>query len=524
MGTPHRKILWADDEIDMLRPHILYLRSKGYEVEAVSNGEDALRMTEEQSFDIVLLDEMMPGMGGLATLESIKEKRPSLPVILITKSEEENLMDMALGRQIQDYLTKPVNPSQIFLAIKKVFESETLQRSQRTRDYVSEFNEILSLRHGDLGWEDWFELYRRVLNWDLQLREIEEESLKQSHQDQKQQLNREFGRYVERRYAEWVGGTGEPRPPLSIDVVPRWVLPHLQEGKRVALIVIDCMRLDQWLSLAPLVRPYFEIRTDLCYSVLPTATPYSRNGIFSGLLPLQIAKRHPDWWMEDAPQELSRNKYEKELAEAQLARLDWDPEGRFRYLKIFTVQEGNALRKKIGTLGDARFLSIVFNFVDMLAHGRSESDLLQELAPTEDALRGLLHSWFQHSALFEVLKVLSRQDTVVVVTSDHGVVQCKRSSLVQGNREAATSIRYKYGDNLVCDEREAVHVRRPEDYQLPGDGLVKHYILAKENFYFVYPTNFHHYERHYRGSFQHGGISLEEMILPVATLLPHARP
>lgn len=522
MAQPNQRILWADDEIDMLRPHILYLKGKGYEVEAVSNGEDAVKSAEAKSFDIVLLDEMMPGMGGLATLEAIKQRHPNLPVIMITKNEEENLMNMALGRQIADYLTKPVNPSQIHLAIKKVFESEALQRSQRTRDYVAEFNRVLSLRHGALGWQDWAELFQRVVGWDLEFRQIQEESLRQSHQEQKGQLNREFARFVEDHYAGWVQKPFGERPPLSVDIAPHWVLPHLKEGRRVALVVIDCMRLDQWSILEPLVRPYFDIKTDLFMSILPTATPYSRNAIFSGLYPSEIARKYPDWWLENAPKEDSRNRYEKELMD-KLLEAEGIPTAGHRYLKIFTPQESNNLRKKINTLGEATFLSMVFNFVDMLAHGRSESELLQELAPDEEALRGVLQSWFQHSALLEVLRVLSRQDTVVVVTTDHGLVQVKRSSEVLGNRDTSTSIRYKFGDNLGCNEREALHIKRPEEYKLPGDGLIKHYIIAKENFYFVYPTNFHQYERQFRNSFQHGGISMEEMILPVATLYPRSR-
>lgn len=521
MAVGKRRILWADDEIDMLRPHILYLRSKGYEVEAVSNGEDALETAEAQPVDIVLLDEMMPGMGGLATLQALKQKYPALPVIMITKSEEENLMDMALGRQIQDYLTKPVNPSQIFLAIKKVFESDQLQRTQRTRDYVAEFNEVLSMRHGDLDWKDWTDLWSRVVGWDLQLGSIREESLRQSHLDQKAQLNREFGRYIEDRYRHWVHSKPEDRPPLSVDIFPRWIEPHLRAGKRVALIVIDCMRLDQWLTLEPLLQPYFDTQTDLFYSVLPTATPYSRNSIFAGLYPSEIARRHPQWWLEEAPKEESRNKYERELMDQQLERSGFDS-SMHKYVKILSVHEGNQLKKKMGSLGENRFLSLVFNFLDILAHGRSESEILQELAPDDEGLRGVLNSWFQHSVLFEVMRVLSRQNTVVVVTTDHGLVQVKRSSKVQGNRDTSTSIRYKFGDNLACDEREAVHVREPEDFMLPASGLIKHYILAKENFFFIYPNRSHQYERLFRGSFQHGGISLEEMVLPVATLTPRA--
>ncbi len=520
MPNTQRRILWADDEIDMLRPHILYLQSKGFFVQAVSNGEDAVQLLRESTFDVVLLDEMMPGMGGLATLKSLQEISPNLPVIMITKSEEENLMDVALGKRISDYLTKPVNPSQIFLAIKKVLEGEALKRSQMTRDYVAEFNRILSLRHGDLGWKDWLGLYSDVVDWDLELRGMQSDNLVQSHADQKSQLNREYGRFVESHYPAWVRADAEDRPPLSVDVIPRWVAPHLREGRRTALVVIDCMRLDQWRMLEPLVSPYFHVKTDLFYSILPTATPYSRNAIFSGLFPEDVARRHPDWWMENAPKESSRNQFEKELLTLQLRKLGVPAEG-FRYQKVYTVQEGNAIRRKVGTWGGVPLLIFVFNFLDMLAHGRGESQILQELAPDEEALRGVLQSWFQHSALREILRILSRQETTIIITSDHGLVFCRRPSLVLANRETSTSIRYKYGDNLQCDEREAVHVRRPEDYRLPG-GALKHYIMARENYFFVYPTNQHKYERQFRDTFQHGGISLEEMVLPVSTLTPRS--
>lgn len=521
MAKETRRILWADDEIDMLRPHILYLKGKGYEVQAASNGEDALQWLDREKFDIVLLDEMMPGMGGLATLEALQERNLSLPVIMITKSEEENLMDLALGRQIRDYLTKPVNPSQIFLAIKKVFDSEQLQRSQRTRDYVAEFREVIAMKHGDLDWKDWLELFDRVTGWDLELRGIEDQSLAQAHQDQRQQLNREFSRHVEMSYPGWLRANRAERPPLSVDIVPEFVVPYLREGRRVALVVIDCMRLDQWRSLEPLLTPYFEVKTDLFYSILPSATPFSRNAIFSGLFPLQIQEQHPEYWQDADERETGRNRYEKELFAAQLRRHGFDAEElRAQYTKIYTTTEGNALRKRIGTLGESRCLAFVFNFLDMLSHGRSESEILLELAPDEPALRSLLQSWFQHSVLFEVLRVLSRQDTVVVVTTDHGAVMARRSSTVLGNRETTTAVRYKFGDNLVVDPKEAFHVKDPTTILLPRGGVIEHCIIAKENFYFVYPTNFHKYERQYRGSFQHGGISLEELVLPVATLVP----
>lgn len=513
-----RKILWADDEIDLLRPHILYLEAKGYSVTAVSNGEDALELVQSSDFDVVLLDEQMPGMGGLRTLEALRESSSTTPVIMITKSEEEHLMNEALGRQISDYLTKPVNPSQIWLACKKVFESEQLVRDRKTRDYVTEFNRIREVRQGDLDWADWLELAGRMAGLDLEL-SVTDEGLYQSHQDEKAEINREFARYVEPRYTRWVQQKPEERPLLSVDIVPRFVVPHMRQGRRVVFVVIDCMRLDQWLALEPLLTPYFQVHKDYYCSIIPTATPYSRNAIFSGLYPLQIARKHPEWWLENIGNETGKNRYEKALLKDLLEREGIPSEG-LRYLKVHTADEAAELKKKVTSQMTTDLLALVINFLDLLSHGRSENDLLLELAPHEQAFRSLLVQWFQHSSLFEILKLYARQDVVVVITTDHGSVQCKKSTLVYGNRDTSTNVRYKFGENVVCDEREALLIKKPQDYMLPQESLTKTYVLARENYYFVYPTNFHHYEKQFRGSFQHGGISMEEMILPVATLTP----
>jgi len=518
MGETKRKILWADDEIDLLRPHVMYLEAKGYEVTSVSNGEDAVALLSDTSFDVILLDEQMPGMGGLGTLDAIREADPQVPVIMITKSEEEHLMNEALGQQIADYLTKPVNPSQIWLACKKVFETERLVRDRRTRDYVTEFTRIRELRHGQLEANDWMDLADRIASLDLELSDGDS-GLYQAHQDEKVEINREFARYIEASYVRWLQAPPGGRPVLSTDIVPLYVLPHLKQGKRVVFIVIDCMRLDQWLALEPLLMPYYQIKRGRYFSILPTATPYSRNAIFSGLYPLQIARKHPDWWLENIGNETGKNRYEKALLRDLLEESGISTE-KLRYLKAHTADEAAELKKKVLSQMTSDLLAIVINFLDLLSHGRSENDLLLELAPDEAAFRALLVQWFIHSSLFEILKLYAKQDVTVVITTDHGSVQCKKAALVYGNREASTNVRYKFGDNLVCDEKEALTIRKPQDYMLPLDSLTKNYLLARENYYFVYPTNFHHYEKQFRGSFQHGGISIEEMILPVATLLP----
>ena len=518
MSPAIRKVLWADDEIDLLKPHILMLEEKGFQVTPVTNGTDAVACASREKFDVVLLDESMPGMGGLATLEAIKEKDPSIPIVLVTKNEAESLMDEAIGRRIDDYLLKPVRPTQIYLALKRLLESDRLQESRRTRDYVAELAKLRAESSGALHWRGWIDLYARSAQWDVELDLGEDSGLKQAQADQRRELNVEFSSYVESAYESWVHG--QDAPPLSRDVVERWVAPHLRAGTRVFLVVIDCMRLDQWLTVEPLLRPLFDIQLEHQMSILPSATPYSRNAIFSGLLPDEIQKNHANYWQEASNDERSKNRYERQLLDHQLERLQIQLPSGLKYLKVYNAEEASHVRRNIVTYQNIPLVALVFNFLDMLTHGRSESDLLRELAPDESAFRSVMKSWFLHSALFDALKWMAKQNCVVVVTTDHGAVLSRRSALVYGNRETSTNLRFKFGTNLGCDPKQAVHLKDPARFRLPADSLNKQYIVAKEDFYFIYPTRFHEYESKYRGSFQHGGISLEEMILPVATLTP----
>ncbi len=517
-----KRILWADDEIDLLKPHILYLEGKGYAVTPATNGEDALSMVTATPYDVVLLDEMMPGMGGLATLAAIKDRFPTLPVILITKSEQEELMDEALGRRITDYLIKPVNPSQIWLAVKKVFESSTLQQDRSARDYVGHVRWLADLDTKRLGWREWLDVNRRLSQWDLELESIADPGLKQAHMDSRRELNLEFSRFVEERYPSWVKKGAGDRPRLSPDVVEHAVVPHLKAGRKVTLIVLDCLRLDQWYALQAMLEPFFDVSNDSYYSILPTATPYSRNAIFSGMYPDELFAKHPEYWTEDSKDERSKNRFERQLLELQLARLDATPAKPIKYVKIYTAEESLNVRRQISTYSGLGLVALVFNFLDIMAHGRSESELLQELAPDETAFRAVVRAWFAHSPLFDIFRALAQQDGVVVVTTDHGAVLGKRAALVYGNRETSTNLRYKYGTNLVSDARMSINVKNPVDYRLPP-GLNKNYLLAREDYYFVYPTKFHEYESKYRDTFQHGGVSLEEMIVPLATLTPRDR-
>lgn len=514
-----RRILWADDEIDLLRPHIRFLEEKGFAVTAVPSGEDALGALDDDRFDVVLLDEMMPGIGGLQTLEAIKSRDATVPVILVTKSEEETLMDDALGRHITDYLIKPVNPSQVFLACKRVFDTQRLQDSQRARDYVGEMQRWQSLDVRRLDWQGWQRLAVDVARWDVRLDSVSEEGLKQAHGGFRRSLNIDFGRFVEARYPDWVAGA-EDRPMFSVDVVERAVAPLLRDGKHVTLIIIDCMRMDQWFTLEPLIEPLFEIDRSYYCGILPTATPYARNAIFSGLFPADLHRLHPDLWQESSSDERTKNRFERQLLDFQLQRLKLNLEHPAKYVKIYDNDEATNVRRQITTFRDLPLVSLVFNFLDILAHGRSESEILQELAPDEAAFRAVMKAWFLHSPLFDIFRALSRQEGTIVVTTDHGAVLGRRAALVHGDRETSTNLRYKFGQNVNCDPKQAIIVKNPADYRLPDTGVTKNYILAREDYYFVYPTRFHQYERQFRGSFQHGGVSVEEMILPLMTLTP----
>jgi CheY-like chemotaxis protein len=517
-----RKILWADDEIDLLRPHIKFLEQKGYAVTAVPNGEDALTALAQGRFDVVLLDEMMPGLGGLATLDAIKARDLQLPIILITKSEEETLMEEAIGKRITDYLIKPVNPSQVYLACKRVLDSDKLQDNQQARDYVAEMQRWQSLDTRRLDWQGWVELAVEVARWDVRFDNLREEGLRQAHLDFRRALNIDFGRFVEDGYRNWVHGADQ-RPLLSTDVVKEKVVPHLKQGRRVVFIVIDCMRLDQWFTLEPLLEEYFDLKRDYYCSILPTATPYARNAMFSGLLPAQLRQRHPDLWQENSNDERTKNRYERQLMDFQLERLRATPEKPVKYMKIYDADEAHATRRLVSSFKDLGLVSMVFNFIDILAHGRSESEILQELAPDEAAFRSVMKAWFTHSPLFDILRALSTQDCTVVISTDHGAVLARRAALVYGNRDTSSSLRYKFGLNLNTDAKQAVILRKPMEFMLPDDGVNKNYVLAREDYYFVYPTRFHEFERQYRGSLQHGGISVEEMILPILTLTPRGQ-
>lgn len=513
-------ILWVDDEIELLEPHILMLEGKGYDVTRVTNGPDAIDRVRNKRYDLVFLDEQMPGMNGLETLEEIKGLTPDLEVVMVTKSEEEHIMDDAIGGQISDYLIKPVHPKQVLLTCKRLLEKHRIRGERISKNYLQSFGEISAAMGQSIGWNDWIEIYERLVKSD---REMEgDDGLRQVLSDQMREANQEFGRYIESVYPDWIDSarrrSNDDRPVLSHDIVSRYVIPRLGEGRPVFFFVIDCMRYDQWLEIERLLYPRFEMEKELYYSILPTATPYSRNSIFSGLLPDELVQRHADWWNSAEEDEHSKNRHEEELL-TQLLKLK-GASCRLQYEKVVKTSEGKTVGQSMPNMLDNDLNAIVVNFVDNLAHGRSDSPILKEIAPDERAYRALTLTWFEHSWLIDALEFLSDQDCVVIITTDHGVIRSLHPSKVIGDRETSTSLRYKVGRNLKCDTRQAIHVTEPEVYGLPSGKLNTHYIIAREDYYFVYPTNYNHYVNYYRDTMQHGGVSMEEMILPVIKLEP----
>jgi CheY-like chemotaxis protein len=506
------RILWVDDEIELLRPHILLLTEKGYSVDTSTNGEDAVEMVKRRPFDLVFLDEMMAGMGGLRTLSEIKDIRPELPVVMITKNEDEGLMEEAIGVKISDYLTKPVNPSQVLLACKKFLEGKKIAGEYASRDYIKEFNEISLALQSNPSAEDWISIYTKLVDWSTEMDRHSELGLKQTLTDQIRECNVEFSKFIERNYRHWL--EQKTRPTLSVDVAERHLIPELQNGAAVFFFVIDCLRMDQWILMEEVLREMYDVSREYYFSILPTATPYARNAIFSGVYPSEIEVRFPEIWEQWEDDDNSRNRYEHQFLDNLLVRRKIKLQPDSKYIKILDPEFGKTIEQNITSYTKNRLTSIVVNFVDMLAHGRSDSQLLKEIAPDEAAYRSLTKSWFMHSSLFGMLRTLSRH------TTDHGSIRSLRGTKVLGDREASTNLRYKYGRNLKCDERHAIYVKNPADFRLPKRSVTINYIIAKEDYYFVYPTDYHKYISQYRDSFQHGGISMEEMILPVIRLTP----
>lgn len=517
------KILWIDDEIEYLKPHIILLNQRGYSVDTASNGEDAIELVKEKHFDLIFLDEMMVGISGLETLAILKDIDPLTPVVMVTKSEAESLMEEAIGSKIDDYLTKPVNPAQILLACKKFLESERISEEKFTQKYLQGFNEIARKMFEPLNWQDWVDIYVKLVQWSMELDRFPDSHLKLTLQDQWRDTNAEFSKYVENNYKSWLVPKAEDADPvMSPHLLDTYLKPLLKENETVFFFIVDCMRVDQWLVMKELLSPYFTFKTDYYCAILPTATQFARNSIFSGLYPLDIKKHYPQWWHADTNSEDHKlNAFEKELMEAWIERRRIKLKSKLNYVKIFDTDYGNKIEKEIHTYNQFQLNAIVINAVDMIAHSRSDYAILKEIAPDEPAYRSLTKSWFSHSNLLGMLKILSEfKDVKIVITSDHGSIRCMRGVKVLGDRDTSTNLRYKFGKNVKADPRHAMQIPKPEEYMLPSHGITVNNIIAKEDYYFVYPTDYHHYLNRYRDSFQHGGISMEEMIVPVLRLEP----
>lgn len=512
------KILWVDDEIDLLKSNIMFLKQKGYDVEEAANGEDAVNMIEKSDYDLVFMDEMMPGMGGLETLLKIKDVKPALPVVMVTKNETESLMENAIGKKISDYLLKPVNPGQLLLVCKKLLDSRKIEGDQLSRDYIQEFNQTSMALMDNPDWKNWIDLYIKVTNRELELDEHPQLGLKQTLTDQKKEFNVEFCKYVEKNYKNWVNSE-DNKPVLSNQIMEKYVFPELDKYKSVFFFLVDCMRLDQWLEMEKFLHQYFRISKDYYYSLLPTATPYSRNAIFAGLYPSELEKHYPDLWRQDDDNENSKNNFERDFLAKLLERKRIKLRNEFRYTKIMDSEFSRGIESKIPSYMNNHFNAIVINFLDMMVHSRSDYAILKEIAPDDSAFRSLTTSWFEHSSFFGMLRQLANKpDVKVIITTDHGSIRCLHGVKAFGDRESSPNLRYKYGRNVKAEPKHSMLITKPADYRLPVRNGMVNYIIAKEDYYFVYPTDYHKYLNQYNDTFQHGGISLEEMILPVISL------
>ncbi|MDE6669336.1 MAG: PglZ domain-containing protein [Muribaculaceae bacterium] len=508
------KILWADDEIDLLKPHILFLKAKGYEVTTVSNGRDALDALDHESFNLILLDENMPGLSGLETLTRINQAHPEVPVIMITKSEEENIMNQAIGNQIADYLIKPVNPSQILLSIKKNLHSSELVAAQATSDYQQEFQKISSLINMAASIEDWMEVYRQLVRWELKLADTDT-AMGELLLMQKRDANSNFCKFVKRNYEDWV--TSEQHPLMSNEIFRRRVFPLLDKGEKVCFILIDNFRLDQWRVVQPLISEYFNISEELYTTILPTSTQYARNAIFAGLMPLQIATMYPKLWVEEDEDE-GLNIHESELIQTQLDR--FRRKEKFSYHKLNDSSAGERFIQKLNEIKELPLNVVVMNFIDMLSHARTESKMIRELANSDAAYRSLTESWFRHSSATDIFRRLAELGYKVIVTTDHGTIRVDTPIKVVGDRNTTTNLRYKVGKNLNYNPRQVYEMHNPKKFGLPAPNLSSTYIYACNDDFFSYPNNYNYYVQYYTGTFQHGGISLQEMLVPLVTLTP----
>lgn len=508
------RILWADDEIDLLKPHILFLKNKGYDVVTVTGGRDVLDMLDREKFDLIMLDENMPGISGLETLSRINQTHPDIPVIMITKSEEENIMNQAIGNQISDYLIKPVNPMQILLSLKKNLHSTELVAQQATSSYQQDFGRLSMQINNAATMEEWMEVYRQLVFWELKLTETDS-GMGEMLLLQKRDANSSFCKFVKRNYQEWL--ESEDGPLLSPHIFKRRVFPLLDAGEKVFFILIDNFRLDQWRVVQPLLSEFFDVSEDLYTTILPTSTQYARNSIFAGLMPLQIATMFPQYWV-DVDEDEGLNVHEDKLIQTQLDR--YRRRDKFSYTKLNDSSAGEKFLQRINELKDTPLNVLVLNFIDMLSHARTESKMIRELANNDAAYRSLTESWFRHSSAIDIFRRIAEMGFKAIVTTDHGTIRVDNPIKVVGDRNTNTNLRYKVGKNLNYNPRQVYEMHNPKKFGLPAPNISSEFIFATNEDFFSYPNNYNYYVQYYTGTFQHGGISMQEMLVPLVTMTP----
>jgi len=508
------KILWVDDEIESLQSQKLFLENKGYEVTTLTNGYDALDYVKDNIVDVVLLDETMPGITGLETLAKIKELHQQLPVVLITKNETENLMDDAIGSQISDYLIKPVNPSQVLLSLKKIIDNRRLVAEKTTSAYQQEFRNLFMALNSNPNYNEWMDLYKKLVYWELEMEKSDSPEMREVFQTQKNEANTEFFKFISKHYASWVHPKSTDAPIMSHTLFRYKILPHIEKGKPLFVALIDNLRYDQWKAIQPIFGESFRMQEEeTFYSILPTATQYARNAIFAGMMPVDIEKHFPAQWKND-DEEGGKNLHEEEFLKAQLKRL-YKGELKYSYTKITNHQDGQKLVDNIHNLLQNDINIIVYNFVDMLSHARTEMEVLKELASDESSYRSITASWFEYSPLNQALKKISDKSLTLIVATDHGSVRVKTPCKVIGDKQTTTNLRYKHGRNLNYEPKEVLAFRDPKEAGLPAPTVNSSFIFAREDGYLCYPNNYSYYANYYKNTFQHGGVSIEEMIVPV---------
>ncbi|GGG11773.1 two-component system response regulator [Dokdonia pacifica] len=509
-------ILWVDDEIDLLKPHILFLEKKNYAVTKCTSGTEAIEIIDEQNFDIVFLDENMPGLTGLETLNEIKNKRESVPVVMITKSEEEYIMEEAIGSKIADYLIKPVNPNQILLSLKKNLDHSRLVSQKTASSYQQEFRKIAMDLSMVNSFEEWSELYQKLIYWEMELETIEDPSMFEILESQKTEANHQFCKFVDKNYPDWFAS--HDGPIMSHTLFKEKVVPEIKKDEPILFVVIDNLRYDQWKAFEPHLSSYYKkTDEDAYYSILPTATQYARNAIFSGLMPSEMKKRHPNYWLDDTD-EGGKNMHEADFLREQLKRLHLDIN--WEYHKITNLKNGKKLADNFKSQKNNDLTVVVYNFVDMLSHSKTEMEVIKELASTDKSYRSLTESWFKNSPLLEMIQQAQQMGFKLIITTDHGTINVKNPSKVIGDKNTSLNLRYKTGRSLTYEDKEVLAAKDPRTIHLPTINMSSSFIFAKSDLFFAYPNNYNHYVSYYRNTYQHGGVSLEEMIIPIAILEP----